>query len=100
MGGRTLEKVDLLKRGDLSPVENVQRFLERIEKEDKKINSFLEINPRALEEAEAVERKIKAGEDPGKLAGLAIAVKANINVEGLHASCASKTLENYVSPYD
>jgi aspartyl-tRNA(Asn)/glutamyl-tRNA(Gln) amidotransferase subunit A len=31
---------------------------------------------------------------------LCIGIKSNINVQGLNASCASKTLENYKCPYD
>lgn len=36
----------------------------------------------------------------GKLAGKKIAIKANICVKGLNASCASKVLENFKAPYD
>jgi aspartyl-tRNA(Asn)/glutamyl-tRNA(Gln) amidotransferase subunit A len=97
---RTLEKLERIKRGELSACENVQGFLERIEKLDKRINSFIEINPKALEEAERIDEKIKRGDAVGRLAGLAIAVKSNINVLGLRATCASRTLENYICPYD
>ena len=48
--------------------------------------------------------KFEKGKDKkkkkGKLAGKLIAIKANINVLGLHASCGSKVLENYLSTYD
>jgi aspartyl-tRNA(Asn)/glutamyl-tRNA(Gln) amidotransferase subunit A len=54
---------------------------------------------RAIKKAKEIDERIKKGEE-GKLAGLAIAIKSNINVRGLRATCASKTLENYVSPYD
>jgi aspartyl-tRNA(Asn)/glutamyl-tRNA(Gln) amidotransferase subunit A len=99
MGG-TLEKLDRIKRGELSAVENVRRALERIKKTDKKLNAFIELNPNALAEAEAIDRKLKQGEEVGKLAGLAIGVKSNINVGGLRATCASRTLEDYVSTFD
>jgi aspartyl-tRNA(Asn)/glutamyl-tRNA(Gln) amidotransferase subunit A len=36
----------------------------------------------------------------GVLEGLSIAIKSNISVEGLLASCASKTLENHTATYD
>ena len=65
-------------------------YLKEIDKNDKKgnkINAFLQVAP--------IENKKK-----GLLSGKVIAVKANINVKGLNASCASKTLENYKSPYD
>jgi aspartyl-tRNA(Asn)/glutamyl-tRNA(Gln) amidotransferase subunit A len=99
MGG-TLGKVQLIREGELSAVENLQRFLERVRREDKRVNSFIELNPNALKEAEAVERKVKRGEHVGKLAGLVIGVKSNINVRGLRATCASRTLEDYISTFD
>ena len=83
-------------------VEKLKKYLKEIEKNDKKgkkINAFLQLNPNALEEAGEIDKKIKSG-NAGKLAGKIIAVKANINVKGLNASCASKTLENYKCPYD
>ena len=100
MGRGTLEKLNAIRRGELSAVENVQRALERIKKQDKRIKAFIELNPHALVEAEAVDRRLKRGERVGKLAGLAIGVKSNINVTGLRATCASRTLEDYVSTYD
>ncbi|RLG15946.1 Asp-tRNA(Asn)/Glu-tRNA(Gln) amidotransferase GatCAB subunit A [Candidatus Pacearchaeota archaeon] len=85
----------------MKTVEKLERYLREIEKNDKKgkkINAFLEVRNKKelLEEAKKIDYKKKKG----KLAGKIIAVKANINVLGLNASCASKTLENYKSPYD
>ncbi|WP_457554421.1 Asp-tRNA(Asn)/Glu-tRNA(Gln) amidotransferase subunit GatA [Candidatus Pyrohabitans sp.] len=88
-----------LRTGAVSAQENVARYLEAIEERDREVNAFIELNPRAEEEARRVDEKVRRGE-AGKLAGLVIAVKSNINVRGLRATCASKTLENYVSPYD
>src|SRR4030042_1519248 len=69
---------------------NLKKYLAEIEKNDgkgKKINAFLQVAP--------IENNKK-----GLLSGKVIAVKANINVAGLNASCGSKVLENYKSPYD
>jgi len=93
------EKISAIKSGKLSATQNIKSFLEKIKKEDKKVNAFLHLNKNALREAEAIDKKIKKGK-AGKLAGLAIAIKSSINVKGLIASCASKTLENYSAPYD
>ena len=84
-----------------STLQNLQKYLEKIKKEDKKINAFLQIRDEKelVEEARKIDEKIKKGK-AGKLAGKIIAVKANICVKGLNASCASKTLENYKAPYD
>ncbi len=82
--------------------ERLQTYLNQIEmnnKQGNRINAILEINPNAMEEAKIIDEKIKKRK-AGKLAGKIIAVKANINVLGLHASCGSKVLENYKSPYD
>ncbi len=82
-----------------STLQKLQVYLKEIEKNDKKgnkINAFLHLNPHAIEEAKQIDSKTKKG----KLAGKIIAVKSNINVLGLIASCASKTLENYKSTYD
>lgn len=78
-----------------SAVENVSRYLEKIKKD--KTNSFLKINKNALKDAKEIDKKKGKA---GKLAGLAIAIKSNINVRGLHATCASKTLEDYICGYD
>lgn len=72
----------------------VQTYLAEIQKNDKngkKLNAFLQVNPSANEESK---------NEKGKLAGRTIAVKANINVKGLNISCASKTLERYKGTYD
>lgn len=96
----TLEKLAAIRDRTLSAAENVETFLSLIQKNDKKINSFIELNPNARAEAEAVDRRIKRSERVGKLAGLVIGIKSNLNVKGLRATCASRTLENYVSAYD
>ena len=79
--------------------QKLQKYLSEIKKNDKqgkKINAFLQLNPLALEQA----KKIDSKKNKGKLAGKIIAVKANINVKELNASCASKTLEDYKATYD
>ena len=80
-------------------VERVEEYLDRIEKINKDINALIEVKPeRVLEEAKKLEKDEKAKKKP--LYGKIIVVKANINVEGYTISCASKTLENYIAPYD
>ncbi|AXI25285.1 Asp-tRNA(Asn)/Glu-tRNA(Gln) amidotransferase GatCAB subunit A [Methanofervidicoccus sp. A16] len=81
--------------GDI--VEKVQEYLEKIEKSG--INAYIQIDrERVLKEAEDLEKNEKLKKKP--LYGKIIGVKSNINVKGYVVSCASKTLENYVSPYD
>tara|TARA_Y100000310_G_C20701159_1_gene830003 strand:+ start:4300 stop:5607 length:1308 start_codon:yes stop_codon:yes gene_type:complete len=75
----------------------VKVYLDKIKKEDKKINSFLYLNDKVIEEARALDGKKGRR---GRLYGKVIGVKSNINVLGMPASCASKTLEGYNSTYD
>mgnify|MGYP001470165017 CR=1 FL=1 len=79
--------------------QKLREYLKQIKKNDQKgnkINAFLQLNPNVLKDAKRIDSK----KNKGKLAGKIIGVKAAINVKGLNASCASKTLENYKSPYD
>ena len=76
--------------------EKVKKYLEKIKKENQKINAILHINKNALEEAKSLDTKQKKG----RLYGYVIAVKSNINVKGLICNCASKTLQNYKAAFD
>ena len=90
-------KLEQIKSGKLSAVQNIQNFLKVIKEKNKDINAFLYVAEKeALEQAKAIDEK----KNKGKLAGLAIAVKACINVTDMPISCASKTLENYNGTYD
>jgi aspartyl-tRNA(Asn)/glutamyl-tRNA(Gln) amidotransferase subunit A len=78
--------------------EKVKQYLTNIKKYNKQINAFLEVRneKELLKEAKILDSK----KNKGRLYGQVIGVKSNICVKGLHASCASKTLEDYESPYD
>jgi len=100
VGISTLEKLKSIRRGDLTAVDHIEEKIDEIKDRDEGINSFLEINQDSIEKAKEIDRKIEKGDEVGKLAGLGIGIKSNINVKGLKATCASKTLENYTSTYN
>ncbi|MFH1106020.1 MAG: Asp-tRNA(Asn)/Glu-tRNA(Gln) amidotransferase subunit GatA [Candidatus Aenigmatarchaeota archaeon] len=79
--------------------EKVAILLNRIQNEDKAINSFITINENALGRAREIDKRI-ASKKSGKLAGYAISVKDSIAVAGMRCTAGSKMLENYVAPYD
>lgn len=62
-----------------------------IDKKDE-VNAFIKRYPEKARE--------QAKHSKGRLAGKVFAIKSCINVEGYLTSCASKTLDNYISPYD
>lgn len=89
------------KEGKLSASEIATHFLQRIEQENEKLGAFLSIyRERALKQAEALDKKRKEGKHLGKLAGIPIAIKDNIHVEGEITSCASRFLTNYRAPFN
>lgn len=69
--------------------------------EDKlKIHAFITVtSDLARTQAEAVDRKIAKGEDPGELAGVPVSIKDIFCVRGTHSTAASKILANFTSPY-
>jgi aspartyl-tRNA(Asn)/glutamyl-tRNA(Gln) amidotransferase subunit A len=84
-----------------SAVEVAREYLALAERRDAQVHAFLRFVPElALAQAEAVDRKIAAGEDPGPLAGVPVAIKDNLCMTGVPTTCASKILENYRPPYE
>ena len=87
--------------GRVSAVEVCGAALQRIEASNPALNSFLLVDPEdALARAAKVDARIAAGEDPGALAGVPIAIKDNLCVRGMRTTAASKILETYRPPYD
>mgnify|MGYP005853384045 CR=1 FL=1 len=96
-----INKLESIKNHDLTALENINNFIKIIDKNNIKINAFLDINDEeAIKIAENIDHKIKNGEKTGKLAGLVIAIKSNINVEDFKISAASRTLETYYGSFD
>src|SRR5687767_4797050 len=75
-------QAELVRAGDVSPVELVELYLERIERLDPRLNAFRVVwGERALAEARQAEgRRGAGGERP--LLGVPVAVKDNLDVAG------------------
>lgn len=90
-----------LKLGEISSDELVHSVFERIQHLEGKIKSFITIGrENALTRAKAIDKKSKSSKESGDLMGIPIAIKDNICLKGVRASCGSKMLDNYVPPYN
>ena len=95
------EHATALERKKYSSVELTGAFLERIERENSELNAYITVaRESALTSARESDERRARGETRGALDGIPYAAKDNIAVRGLRLSCASRMLENYVSPYD
>ena len=86
---------------EFSDLELTEAYLNRIEKEDKKIHSFLSVyRDQAIAKSKKVDEKISKGEKISLLEGVPVSIKDIILVKGMKCTAASKILENYIAPYN
>ena len=88
--------------GEFSARQVAEAALERVAAFDGAVQAFLQVTPEAaLAAADAVDAARAAGRfaELGPLAGVPMAFKDNMNLLGTRTTCASRMLENYVSPY-
>jgi aspartyl-tRNA(Asn)/glutamyl-tRNA(Gln) amidotransferase subunit A len=84
---------------EVSAVEVTKAHLARIEAVEPKIEAFLEVSPeRALARAREVDEAVGKGA-PLPLAGVPIAIKDVLDVQGLRTTCGSRILEGYHPPF-
>jgi aspartyl-tRNA(Asn)/glutamyl-tRNA(Gln) amidotransferase subunit A len=84
---------------EISSRELTEIYLDRIDRFDAQLNSFITVTPeRALEAAEAADRRLSKGER-APLLGLPVAQKDIFCTEGVRTTCGSRMLETFVAPY-
>ena len=89
-----------IKEGRTTAVEAMQAVLDQIDQTEEQYNCYVTVDREgALRRAEAVQKKIEAGELTGPLAGVPVAIKDNFCTEGLLTTCASKILENFMPTF-
>ncbi len=89
-----------LRAGDFTSVELARHFLQRIQQFDGELNAVLTLaEEQALEQAKAADARIRAG-DGGPLTGIPLLHKDIFCTRGVRTTCASRMLDNFISPYD
>ncbi len=89
-----------LKAGKFSSRELTESCLGRVAATEK-LNNFITLTDElALTRADAVDVKIGAGQELSAIAGVPAGIKDLLNTKGVRSTCASKMLENFVSPYE
>lgn len=90
----------MLDNREISAVELAQAFIDRKDAVDGKVGAFISSNEDVLlaNAAKADERRAK-GAKLSELDGIPVGLKDLLAVRGQKLTCASKMLENYVSPY-
>ena len=95
------ELQEKLEKKELSVTEITKAYINKINEKEKDVNAFITLlTSEAEEEAKNMEQKIESGQAPSSLAGIPIGIKDNICTKGVKTTCASKMLENFVSPYN
>jgi aspartyl-tRNA(Asn)/glutamyl-tRNA(Gln) amidotransferase subunit A len=95
------ELLDKQSRGELSAEAITTAYLENIRRTDGDIRAFLHVDVEgALASAREIDAKRKRGEKLGSLAGVPVALKDVLCVQGQPTTAASKILRAFVPPYD
>ncbi len=95
-----LDYIQEVKTGNISAEDFVANTIERIQSVDDKLHAFLSVNEDAINQARAIDKKIKSGEKVGDCFGMPISIKDNMCIKDSKTTCASKMLENFIAPYD
>jgi aspartyl-tRNA(Asn)/glutamyl-tRNA(Gln) amidotransferase subunit A len=102
--GMTASALDIaaaVRAGERGAVDVLEEHLAAIEAREDEIHAFnLVLADEARRAALAIDRRVAAGEDPGPLAGVPIALKDNLCTAGIPTTCSSRILEGWRPPYD
>jgi aspartyl-tRNA(Asn)/glutamyl-tRNA(Gln) amidotransferase subunit A len=91
----------MVRQGEATAAEVVERYLTAIDRYDNELHAFVTVlHESARAEAAAVDRRVAAGEDPGPLAGVPVALKDNMCTRGVPTTCSSRILDGWRPPYD
>ncbi len=92
---------EALEKKSVSAKELANAFYARIESVEKGVRAYNTLTQKeALAQADRIDQAIARGETVGPLAGIPIALKDNLCLDGIRTTCSSKILDTYRPPYD
>lgn len=95
------EVQEAMAKGELSSEEITLAFLDRIRRHDGHLRSYLELNPRALDEAREADRLRAAGTVKGPLHGIPLSIKDNLGTAApMHTTAGAEILLDHIAPAD
>lgn len=95
------ELLALIRSGEVSPVELMQLYLNRIERFNPQLVAYLSVaDDAAIVAARAAEDAVARGDEPGPLHGLPIPIKESQNAAGMSATLGSVVFHNRVAEVD
>src|SRR5205823_10124277 len=89
-----------MQEGRVTSRELVQQYLTRIATYEDKLNAAMTVNPRALQEADALDRERAQKKIRGPLHGIPIALKDNIHTTDMPTTGGALAFDGYVPPYE
>lgn len=89
-----------MRDGRVTSRDLVLQYLVRIATYEDRLNAIITVNPKALEEAEALDRERAAGKVRGPLHGIPIALKDNIHTTNMPTTGGALAFEGLVPPYE
>ena len=95
-----VEIASAVRSGQKSARSAVEEYLEAIAQGDADIHAFnLVTAEQARIRADEIDAQVAAGNDPGPLAGVPVALKDNLCTRGVATTCSSRILEGWEPPY-
>ena len=86
-----------IREKQISPVEAVEAYLDRIERIDPLVNSYITVTAeQARQEALEAEKEIRSGNYRGPLHGIPMGLKDKIYTKGVRTTAASKIRSEFV----
>jgi len=97
----TIQKAhQMIKNKEISSVELTRAVFDRIDKIDHQVGAYITLTQAlAMKQADHADQMIAKGKI-SLLTGIPVAIKDLICTKGIHTTCGSKILKNFIPPYN